>query len=251
MKLTDCEVERLIPLFMRKQPDIVALCRELDPVIRDIGNKLKLLSFWGSLGDQPEEALDRKATDLDISWYRKGAALDKKREMIRSADQVHMKLGTKWAVDFVLSMYYDNAVSEEWFQYDGDPGHFRVIVRDTDFDPDLPMEMLDLLNEVKRAGAILDYVEHEWEEYLTQHIGAAHGAGREDIRRSGPCTGAVRDAAPDGRSGALADRTDHTGRHGPVTGGLRGGTAPCPGGKGKWLIRHTTGSYSPTQGPRS
>ena len=174
MKLTDCEVERLIPLFMRKQPDIVALCRELDPVIRDIGNKLKLLSFWGSLGDQPEEALDRKATDLDISWYRKGAALDKKREMIRSADQVHMKLGTKWAVDFVLSMYYDNAVSEEWFQYDGDPGHFRVIVRDTDFDPDLPMEMLDLLNEVKRAGAILDYVEHEWEEYLTQYIGAAH-----------------------------------------------------------------------------
>ena len=174
MKLTDCEVERLIPLFMRKQPDIVALCRELDPVIRDIGNKLKLLSFWGSLGDQPEETLDRKATDLDISWYRKGAALDKKREMIRSADQVHMKLGTKWAVDFVLSMYYDNAVSEEWFQYDGDPGHFRVIVRDTDFDPDLPMEMLDLLDEVKRAGAILDYVEHEWEEYLTQHIGAAH-----------------------------------------------------------------------------
>ena len=128
MRLTDCKFERLLPLFMQNQPDDLAIARELDPIIRYFGEKVKLCSDWGVIDDLPEEFIDALAWELDIDWFNPKAdrTLDIKRELVKNADNVHKHLGTKAAVESVARDIFGNGTVEEWFEYSGTPGTFKI-----------------------------------------------------------------------------------------------------------------------------
>lgn len=133
MKITDCEFEKLLPLFMRNQPDDLAMARALDPVIRNIGEKIKLCSDWGVIDDLPEEFVDALAWELDVDWYapKTDKTLDVKKELVKNADKVHKILGTKAAVESVAKDIFGNGTVEEWFQTGDAPGYFRVWIETT------------------------------------------------------------------------------------------------------------------------
>jgi phage tail P2-like protein len=172
MKLTDCKFERLLPLFMRGEADDLAFARTLDPTIREIGEKVRLCSDWGVVDDLPEEFLDALAWELDAEWYDKTAEIEVKRALIKSADKVHAHHGTKSAVAQVVADYYGEAVVMEWFEYGGEPGHFKVSVSGMDVHVTIPEEFLNAVNRTKRQSAIMDDVDFTWVTYETINAGA-------------------------------------------------------------------------------
>lgn len=158
MKLSDLEFIKLLPQFMRNDKAVQGLAAGIDSIVPQLAAELEKLSTWDRIDDLTEAELDDLAWELNIQWYDKGATIDVKRNLVRNSDAVYKKLGTKWAVENVITTYFGEGYIEEWFQYGGDPGHFRVYSTNPTVNESKFIEFLNLLNKVKRASAKLDGV---------------------------------------------------------------------------------------------
>lgn len=158
MKLSDLEFIKLLPQFMQNDCAVRGLAAGIDSIIPQLAANLETLATWDSIGKLSEAELDELAWELNILWYDKGASIDVKRNLILDSDKVYKKLGTKWAVENVINTYFGDGYITEWFQYGGDPGHFRVYSTNPTLNDSKFTEFLNLLNKVKRATAKLDGV---------------------------------------------------------------------------------------------
>lgn len=180
MKLSDLEFVRLLPQFMREDPAVRGLAAGIDSIVPALAERLETLSTWDCLDKLPEAELDELAWELNIPWYNYGASVDIKRNVIRDSDQVYQRLGTKWAVEKVINTYFGDGYIEEWFQYDGEPGHFRVFSTNPSLAEGKFDEFLNILNKVKRASAKLDGVFITLTGQMNLSTGAAiHETGTE------------------------------------------------------------------------
>lgn len=173
MTLHDLEFLRLLPRFMQDDGAVRGLAAGLDRLIPKLAASVKKLSTWDHIDSLSEKELDELSWELNIHWYDPGATLEIKRELVKNSDAVYQKLGTKWAVENVAETYFGDGRVEEWWQYGGEPGHFRVISSN----PSLSAAKFDafatLVNKVKRASAKLDVVNIELSGELVMSAGAA------------------------------------------------------------------------------
>ena len=81
-----------------------------------------------------------------------------KRAVIRNSDRVYAKLGTPYAVEQIVADYFGTGEVREWYQYGGQPHHFKVLSDN----PSLVNSNLDLflklLRTVKRRSSWLDAI---------------------------------------------------------------------------------------------
>ena len=159
MTLTDLEFIRLIPQFMRGDQAVRALCAAMDQIIPPLAESVQLLSTWDHIDELPESEFDDLAWELNILWYDFGATLETKRDLVRNSDKVWAHIGTKWAVESVIQSYFGDGYILEWFEYDGEPGRFRICVTATAITQDKIERFLNLLGKVKRASSHLDRFE--------------------------------------------------------------------------------------------
>ena len=75
----------------------------------------------------PEWRLDEMAWEFNI-LYDYTEETEIKRNWIRDAVEYYAKYGTAAAIVKYLKGKFDSVTVEEWWEYDGDPCHFRVIV---------------------------------------------------------------------------------------------------------------------------
>ena len=93
---------------------------------------------------------------------------------------VHSRLGTKWAVEKIITEYFGSGRVREWFEYEGEPFHFKIISGNPTITNEKLLEFLGLLDKVKRQSAVLDgiYITLTGEMNLYLAIGL-HEAGTE------------------------------------------------------------------------
>lgn len=156
MKLSTLEFIRLLPAFMRDDAAVRGLAAGLDEIIPGLAQSLSRLTTWDRIDELSEDELDDLAWELNILWYDKAAGIDAKREIIKSSDEVYRHLGTKWAVENVINSYFGEGYLKEWFEYNGEPGHFRVYSTNPTLTNERLIEFLNLLQKVKRASSQLD-----------------------------------------------------------------------------------------------
>ena len=156
MKLSTLEFIRLLPTFMRGDAAVQGLAAGLDEIIPGLAQSIGRLTTWDRIDELTESELDNLAGKLIILWYDKAAGIDAKREIVKSSDEVYRHLGTKWAVESVINSYFGEGYLREWFEYDGEPGHFRVYSTNATINNERLVEFLNLLYKVKRASSKLD-----------------------------------------------------------------------------------------------
>ena len=180
MKLTDIEFIKLLPQFMRDDKANQGLAAAIDEIVPQLAQSLALLSTWDHIDELGEAELDELAWELNILWYDTGATIAVKRELIKNSDKVYQRLGTKWAVENVISTYFGEGHVEEWFEYGGEPGHFRVASPNPTINNERLNEFLNLLNKVKRASAKLDGIVITLTGQMSTYAGVAlHETGHE------------------------------------------------------------------------
>ncbi|MDD3139623.1 MAG: phage tail protein I [Lachnospiraceae bacterium] len=159
MKISNCELIRLLPNFMKIDKTDKSLSESMDIAIKQIAEKIPLLSVWDQIDNMTSSQLDELAWELHIPWYDNTASTDIKRQIIKDSDNVNAHLGTKWAVERVANTYFDSAEIVEWFQYDGEPFHFKVLTTNQRIKSDQAAGFIKMLNIVKRESTVLDTVE--------------------------------------------------------------------------------------------
>jgi len=156
MKLQNLETLLLLPKFMREDNANIALAAAWDNIIRAIAPRVKLLAAWDSIDSLTEAELDEMAWEINILWYLPSANIQTKRRIIREADLVASSLGTKYAIQEVIEAYFGIGNVQEWYEYGGEPFHFRIYTSNPTVDTTRQAEFLYILDIVKRRTAILD-----------------------------------------------------------------------------------------------
>lgn len=202
----ETEFRYLLPIFMRADLFDDAMADVLDEYGADMSDATRDYSVWDSIDDMDESAVDALADELNILWYDRLAALDAKREIVKNCKRIQEKLGTKWALEEILSIYYSgNTKITEWFAYEkarGEPNHFLI---ETEYTPQTAaetMRFMAILNKVKRKSAILDKVYAVISTEATPQACAWMQTVRTDET----------DAADDGAYAVVVIRTEWRGR---------------------------------------
>ncbi len=120
------------PVSLAIDPDKYALAQAVAEELISLCKDCQKLSIYGRIDELDEDLLDILAFDFDVSWYLYNGSLETKREQIKSSFFVHRHLGTKAALEQALCALYPETTIEEWFEYGGEPYHFRIILNVTE-----------------------------------------------------------------------------------------------------------------------
>lgn len=180
MKLSNIDFLRLLPQFMRNDAAVKGLATGLNEIIPGLASAIDKLSTWDHIDELSAAELDELAWELNIPWYDTSANITIKRDVIKSSDQVHRRLGTKWAVEKIVTTYFGEGHITEWWEYGGEPGHFQVNSNNPSINNERLAEFLNLLGKVKRASAKLDAIVISLSGELNVCVGVAiHEIGKE------------------------------------------------------------------------
>ena len=159
MDIKNMDFVRLLPFFMRGDEANEALSKGVNKVTEQLAERMDPLTTWDKLNKMTGEELDLLAEELHISWYDKDSPLDIKREIIKDSDIIHAKLGTNWAALQVINTYFGEGHIVDWYDYGGNPGHFKIQTVNQSILNEKANKFLDILNKVKRKSAHLDAIE--------------------------------------------------------------------------------------------
>ena len=154
--LTAKNMVRMLPEPMKRDDGTAAMALVAAEELERRGIESGLPRLWGRFDDMAGDLLDILAEDLGLTWYDSDAPAAVKRELLKNSGQVFRRLGTKWAVENVIGTYFGEGFVREWFEYDGEPGHFRVYSPNPSVNQERLEEFLSLLERVKRTSAKLD-----------------------------------------------------------------------------------------------
>lgn len=126
MNHSNIDMIKLMPGFMRKDKAVRALsdiCSEL--LKRELQN-VDAQTVHGYESKLSEAQCDELAWERDIDWYDYSADLEGKRNAVKTARKTKRKMGTKKAIEEIIQQLYGGGKVTEWFEYGGQPYHFRV-----------------------------------------------------------------------------------------------------------------------------
>ena len=116
--------------------------------------------IWAGLDRVPEELLDYLAAELRTPAYRADYAVEVKRTLVRQSLLFYATMGTPGAVDRLIQSIFGSGQIQEWFEYGGEPHHFRATVGASGLTitPEGLEELRRVLASVKRLSSWLDSI---------------------------------------------------------------------------------------------
>ena len=171
MRLKDVDLIKLCPAFMREDKTNQILAEGVSNVFITWSNDLDRLPVINQLDKLKEAELDQLASDRNIFWYNTNADISVKRSLIKNAKTVFNRLGTVWAVESVMNDYMPGTELQEWFDYDGERGYFRIVTSNTSVLKTDIQTFLNILSIIKRKSVWLEHIMLRLEQMLVFYPG--------------------------------------------------------------------------------
>ena len=138
-----------------------------------------------------EAVLDILARDFKVDWYDPDYSLEEKRRTLKDSWRVHKTLGTRAAVETAISAIYPETTVEEWFEYGGEPYHFRLRINLANDSGDITKQrrVFQRLNFYKSLRSHVDEVKYFLKpEKVWAYAGAAFMGSRREAAAYIPIT---------------------------------------------------------------
>lgn len=158
IKLSGSRFTDIMPENLAEQTEIQALAYAVGRQVE------KLLAYadgartYAAIYAVPEKVLDLLAVELRTPYYDENFSLPTKRALIQETILFYTQMGTPAATEKIVSSIFGRGYIKEWFEYNGEPHHFRVIVENMEAVEKLLGEFLNVLRAVKRLSSWLDSV---------------------------------------------------------------------------------------------
>ena len=126
----DINILHMVPKFLLRDPNGYALAKAIEAAMAYYSERVEAgIDAVTNPDKMPEWRLDEMAWDKGC-MYGYDASLEAKRDWIKNAGAYSRLLGTPEGLLQYIRGYFPRAQVEEWFQYDGDPYHFRLVLPD-------------------------------------------------------------------------------------------------------------------------
>lgn len=165
----------ILPPVLANDPDMKAIAESVAGILVENDKAIDSISIYPNIDNASEDLCDILAKDFDVTWYDYNYSLEQKRAMIKSNFNVHRHLGTVGAVNDLVSAAFKEGIVQEWFDYGGEPYHFKIILQEgsnyTMTDESIAL-FSRLIENVKNLRSHLDVIEAHRPVYADVNVGA-------------------------------------------------------------------------------
>ena len=124
----DIDFTRALPPTLKNDENMLALAKVVAGELQTTALLSRLNLIYARIDELEENVLDILAYDFHVDWYSYDYPIAAKRAVIKDSVRVHKRLGTLYAVTTALGSVYPESEVEEWFDYNGEPFSFRVVL---------------------------------------------------------------------------------------------------------------------------
>lgn len=117
-----------LPLVLAEDADMLSLAEVIAGLYADDFAKLRRLLIYPAIDTLDEGVIDALAYDFKADWWDDNATISEKRETLKAIWATHRLAGTKEGVEKSIGALYPGATVSEWFEYEGEPYHFKLDV---------------------------------------------------------------------------------------------------------------------------
>ena len=134
-------------------------------------NDIPLLQNLDNLSDT---VLDHLAYQYHVDFYKTDYPIQRKRQMIKDSFYLHSIKGTPYAVELFLSNFMKSPEVQEYFDYDGEPYHFKINTKGLFIPIDSEKLFLTLINHAKNVRSWLESITFDLTIEEAQKISVGH-----------------------------------------------------------------------------
>lgn len=169
----DIDRTRTLPPIIGNDTVAMGVAQATSNQMATVANLIHLNMIYPRIDELSEELLDILAYDLHVDWYDYSHDIDTKRRVIKNSVKIHMKLGTKYAVETATSDIYAGSTVEEWFEYGGEPYFFRLNldISEKGITTAQQFSLVERIYFYKNARSHLDYIALQWEDTTEIQLG--------------------------------------------------------------------------------
>ncbi len=168
----------IAPPALRHDKSIMALAEADAEALAARLTEIDRVRILSNIDGLEEAVLDILAQDFKVDWWDPEYSIEEKRRTLKGNWKVHKTLGTKAAVREALSAIYPNTEVSEWFEYGGEPYHFKILVNAVyeQIDPEKHKRVLERVRFYKNLRSHMDGVEY-------------YDSGGAEVYTGAACTG--------------------------------------------------------------
>ena len=170
-----------LPVALQNDENMYALASAIADALAARPEEIDRSVIYAQIDSLPEEMLDILAYDFKVDWWDGDYTVEQKRQTLKDSWKVHRILGTKAAVESAISAIYPETQVLEWFEYDGRPYWFKLLIDLTDMLPN-PEGHDRVLNRVSYYKNLRSHIE-EIQYIIRSHYDA--------YARMGGCMAAI------------------------------------------------------------
>lgn len=154
---------KIIPPNLARDPQVLAMIEALDEELRPASLATREAMIYARVDELPERVLNVLGWCLHSDFWDDRLGIEAKRYQVKNSILMHMKKGTRSAIEMGLRMVGCEAEISAWHEYGGEePYHFRIdaLVRDETTAALMDDEVVALVREAiehaKSARDVLD-----------------------------------------------------------------------------------------------
>ncbi len=155
----DVTLLELLPANLRHDPDIIAASQGVDREFQALVASIQNCITIADVAHAASEIVDNLAGQMNVDFYDQTLPLEKRRALVKNGYLYKYRKGTADAVKKIVSDAFDQTGVKEWFQYDGDPYHFKISTETNLPSESKIKEVVRAVNSVKNARSTLECVE--------------------------------------------------------------------------------------------
>lgn len=159
----------IIPSSIQRAPSVDAVARSIDFGFERMQDEIPKSLHYPRLRELPSAVLDLLAWQFHVDFYDQALDVDTKRRLLLQSIAWHRIKGTPAAVESMVEAVYASGVVKEWYEYGGEPYHFKVVVRSEPIrDEETLKRLRRAIEEVKNVRSWMD--PFEFEQALSKQI---------------------------------------------------------------------------------
>lgn len=176
----------LLPPSISSDSTIINACKCIDQELHKVSGYIEKLNILNNIDNLDDSILDVLAYQFDVPYYDSDLTIEKKRELVKGSISWHKKKGTVGAVEEIVSIVFGESKVEEWYKYNGNPHHFRIITTNIEVDDSFISKFKEAVEHIKRKSSWLDEVIVIIASQLSIYTGfVVHTASTTIIRQEG------------------------------------------------------------------
>ena len=132
ISIKDISLLDIMPENLLADKNVLNAAKAIDEQTQDIAEKIKYAILLARSDELDGKLLDLLAWQWHADFYEASMDLATKLKLVKKSIAWHRRKGTKAAVEEAVNAVFGEAHVLEWFEYGGEPYHFKIDLLDAD-----------------------------------------------------------------------------------------------------------------------